>query len=159
MLNVIKSLFFWVIVITLVSCGGKNESNPQKNNDSKSIKFNLTANDKMQFNLKSISANEGDFIVINLENIGKMSIETMGHNFILLKQNVDVAKFATKAMSAKKTEYIPMDELDNIIVYSKLIGPGEKTLIEFEAPEKGVYTFLCSFPGHYISMQGKLVVN
>ena len=83
----------------------------------------------------------------------------MGHNFVLLKPNVDLAKFATKALSFKENEYIPEDEMDNIIIYSKLLGPGEEVNIEFTAPSKGVYKYICSFPGHYLSMQGNLIVR
>ena len=51
------------------------------------------------------------------------------------------------------------DETKNIIVHSKLLGPGEKTVIEFDAPAQGTYKFICSFPGHYITMQGNLIVR
>jgi azurin len=40
-----------------------------------------------------------------------------------------------------------------------LIGGGESTTIEFEAPEKGEYTFLCTFPGHFGLMNGKFIVE
>ena len=74
---------------------------------------------------------EGDLVKIKLVNIGRMSKEVMGHNFVLLKPNVDPAQFATKALSSKENEYIPEDEMDNIIVHSKLLGPGEEEIVEF----------------------------
>jgi azurin len=40
-----------------------------------------------------------------------------------------------------------------------MIGGGEQTTITFDAPEKGVYDFICSFPGHVALMQGKFIVE
>ena len=88
-----------------------------------------------------------------------MAKETMGHNFILLKADVALAAFATSAMSAKDSEFIPPDKVDQIIAYTKLIGGGEETSIEFTAPAAGTYKFLCSFPGHYVMMQGDFIVK
>jgi len=39
------------------------------------------------------------------------------------------------------------------------VGGGESDTIEFEAPPEGEYDYICSFPGHYQQMQGKLVVS
>jgi azurin len=144
-----------LVLVSFTACGGNGE----KAEEPKTVEFNLTGNDQMLFNLKSMVVKEGDEVIVNFENIGKMPKETMGHNFVLLKPNVDPSEFATKAMQAKDNEYIPEDELENIIVYSKLIGPGEKTVIEFTAPLKGTYKYICSFPGHYITMQGNLIVR
>jgi azurin len=32
-------------------------------------------------------------------------------------------------------------------------------MIEFIAPEKGTYDYICSFPGHFAMMKGKLIVE
>jgi azurin len=150
-----KLLVTLFMMVLLTACGGNGE----KVEEPKTVKFNLTGNDQMLFNLKSMVVKEGDEVVVNFENIGKMPKETMGHNFVLLKQNVDVADFAAKAVQAKDNEYIPEDETDKIIVHSKLLGPGEKTVVKFTAPAKGTYKFICSFPGHYMTMQGNLIVR
>ena len=148
--------FILTFLVMLTSCGGKNSSN---DNTSKVVEFNLTGDDQMQFNLKSMVVKQGETVKVNFENIGVMAKEVMGHNFVLLKQGIDIAGFAAKAAAAKENEYIPSDSMDDIIIYSKLLGPGEKTVVEFEAPTHGTYKFLCSFPGHYITMQGNLIVR
>lgn len=158
MLNRFKKYLFLLMTVLLVSCGGDSGSK-QNNEAPKTLEFNLTGSDQMKFNLKNIVAKEGDLIKINFQNIGKMPKEAMGHNFVLLKPGVDVAFFATRAMASKHDDYIPADELDKIIVHSKLLGPGETDVIEFTAPAKGTYKFICSFPGHYMSMQGNLIVR
>lgn len=150
------SLILAILLFTmLIGCSGDNN----KAEAPKTVEFNLTGNDQMLYNLKSMVVKEGEEVIVNFENIGKMPKETMGHNFVLLKQNVEATAFAAKAVQAKDNEYIPQDEVDNIIVYSKLLGGGEKTVVKFTAPQKGTYKYICSFPGHYITMQGNLIVR
>lgn len=146
-------------LIILTSCGGEKNNSELQIEQPETIEFVITANDKMKFNLDKMVVNEGDTVKIKLMNIGRMAKEVMGHNFVLLSPNIDPAQFATKALSARENEYIPQDELDNIIAYSKLLGPGEEVIVEFIAPQKGLYKYICSFPGHYISMQGNLIVR
>mgnify|MGYP005726919881 FL=1 len=81
----------------------------------------------------------------------------MGHNFVLLKDGVNVSEFAERAAAARDSEYIP--EGDEVLAYTKLIGGGESDTITFKAPMKGNYTFICSFPGHWGLMKGKLIVK
>jgi len=156
MFDKIYLLALLVFVSLFISCG---ESETEKSKEPQIVEVQLTANDQMKFNLKSIVAKEGDIVKIHFKNVGKMPKKTMGHNFVLLKPEVDIASFATKAISADYNDYIPEELKNDIIAHSHLLGPGESTIIEFKAPSKGVYKFICSFPGHYLSMQGNLIVR
>ncbi len=164
-------LFLAIFAITiLVSCGGKE----QKEEDSNKVKLKekketkktddnianvvITGDDLMKFNKTEITIKSGQKVKLTLRHIGKMDIKIMGHNFVLLKKNVDLVSFATKAVVATDNEYIPKDSQD-IIAHTKLIGGGQTTTIEFDAPEVGVYEFLCSFPGHYAMMRGSFIVE
>ena len=122
------------------------------------IKITLNSNDKMQYDLSEIDVNEGQTVVLTLNHTGTMPIASMGHNFVLLKQGTDLAKFEEKASKAQKDGYIPTDTSD-IIAHTKLIGGGESDTITFKAPEKGTYDYMCSFPGHYSVMKGKFNVK
>jgi azurin len=86
-----------------------------------------------------------------------VSKEFMGHNFVLLKKGVNINEYAKKAVLAKSNDYIPNS--DETIAYTKMLGGGESTTISFSAPEAGIYTYICSFPGHYMMMRGELIVN
>ena len=83
----------------------------------------------------------------------------MGHNLVILKPGTDIAAFVQKAAEAKATDYIPESEKGSIIAHTKVIGGGESDTIEFTIAEKGTYDFICSFPGHYAVMKGKLIVE
>ena len=155
----IKILLVSILVVSFIACGSNNQENEPQSEIPKIVEFNLTGNDQMQYNLKAMVVKAGDNVKINFENVGKMPAEQMSHNFVLLKSDVDIAAFAAKAVQAKANDYIPKDASQDIIVHSKLLGPGEKTVIEFKAPPKGMYKFICSFPGHYLTMQGNFVVR
>ncbi|MEO2062303.1 MAG: azurin [Christiangramia sp.] len=116
----------------------------------------INANDQMRFDKNEIRVKAGDRIKLTLHHTGKFAKNVMGHNFVLLTIGTDVAKFAQAAMSKKDTEYIPST---GVIAHTRLLGGGESTTIEFNAPPKGTYDFLCSFPGHYAMMKGKFVVE
>ncbi|MCW8850353.1 MAG: plastocyanin/azurin family copper-binding protein [Melioribacteraceae bacterium] len=159
MIKINKLVTFIISLVLIASCGGDVKKDSTQTTESKIAEFHLTANDQMKFNLKNMVVKEGDLVKIKFTNVGRMAKDVMGHNFVLLKSNVDPAQFATKALSFKENEYIPEDEIDNIIIHSKLLGPGEEVIVEFNAPSKGIYKYICSFPGHYISMQGSLIVR
>jgi azurin len=118
----------------------------------------LTGNDQMRFNANRIEVPAGQKIKIELKNIGVLPKEAMGHDLVVLRAGTDPMAFGAKAMTAKATDYIPPDALDQIVAHTKLLGPGESETIEFEVPGPGSYPFLCTFPGHVALMSGTLVV-
>lgn len=118
----------------------------------------LESTDQMTFSTNEIRVKAGEKVTLTLKHVGKMPVEVMGHNFVLLKQGTDLAAFAGKAMNAKATDYVPAGS-EEVIVHTKMIGGGESTTITFDAPEKGTYDFMCSFPGHYAIMKGKFIVE
>lgn len=122
------------------------------------IKITLNGNDKMQYDLSEIDVYEGQTVVLTLNHTGTMPMASMGHNFVLLKKGTDLEKFEAEAAKAQKDGYIPTDTSE-IIAHTKLIGGGESDTVTFQAPEKGTYDFLCSFPGHYSMMKGKFNVK
>ena len=126
--------------------------------DGEVAQLSLTGNDQMRFNKKELRVKEGQKVRLVLEHVGKLNVEVMGHNFVLLKKGTNIDNFAQRAAQAKDTDYIPTDP-NEVIVHTQMIGGGETTSIEFDAPAKGTYTFICSFPGHYMLMQGQFIVE
>lgn len=118
----------------------------------------LNSNDKMQFDKTDITVFEGQTVILRLNHTGSMPIEAMGHNFVLLTNDISVSDFGKQAVSAKANEYIPADK-QHVIAHTRLIGGGETDTIIFEAPKKGTYDFVCSFSGHYSIMKGKFNVK
>lgn len=167
----IKSSIFAVIcMLALSACGGNTKTEERTGTEvatqeetpvasTNGAALEIEANDQMQFNLSELKAVAGQEITLVLKNVGKMDKTVMGHNVIILKAGTDVAEYAKKAMVAKDTEYVPASESESVIAHTKLIGGGETDTIKFTIAEKGTYDFICSFPGHYALMKGKLIVE
>lgn len=155
-------------LLFIVSCGNdkkmeKNANVPRTTemeslSKQDTIRITLNSNDKMQFDKSEITVFEGQTVILTLNHTGTMPISAMGHNFVLLTKGTAISDFANQALKAKDNEYIPTDG-KNVIANTGLIGGGESVSVTFKAPEKGVYDFLCSFPGHYAIMKGKFNVN
>jgi azurin len=59
---------------------------------------------------------------------------------------------------AMAKHYVP--ESPDILFHTKLVQPGQVESIEFDAPaEPGDYPYLCTFPGHWLLMQGVMKVE
>lgn len=116
----------------------------------------LNSDDQMKFDKQEIRVKAGQTVRLTLNHTGKLPKNAMGHNFVLIAGGTDMASFAQIAIQASDNEYIPEKD---VLAHTKLIGGGESTTIEFEAPEKGNYDFICSFPGHYYLMKGKFIVE
>lgn len=119
----------------------------------------ITGNDQMKFDKDEIRVKAGQKVKLTLKHVGSMDKTVMGHNWTLLTKDADMAKVGQAAAEAADTDYIPAQYKDQIIVHTKMLGGGESDTIEFTAPEAGTYTFMCTFPGHYALMHGKLIVE
>lgn len=122
------------------------------------VEVSISGNDQMQFNKNEIRVKAGQTVKLTLNHVGEMSAQVMGHNWVLLKKGTDISEFGNAAASAKDNDYIPQGT-DKVIAHTKIIGGGETVTIEFQAPEKGTYDFICSFPGHFALMKGKFIVE
>ena len=168
-----KNLILFVFsILLIISCGGDKKKEKKEKfkyerikevsekipiNNPNDFKVILNSFDNMIYDKNKIEVNSGKNIVLTLNHKGKVSKEFMGHNFVLLKKGVNVDEYAKKAVLAKSNDYIPNS--DEAIAYTKMLGGGESTTINFLAPEAGIYTYICSFPGHYMMMRGELIVN
>ena len=172
--SIFKKIVLFLILISITSCGNNEKKKKEKfqykrtkTEQSKESQTNPSSSEKeitiiinsddfsMKFDKKEIIAYSGQKITVTLNHTGKLNKLVMGHNFVLLKNGVNTNEFGIKASSEKENEYI--SDRDQVIAHTKLIGGGESDTITFNAPEKGTYDFICSFPGHYMSMKGKLI--
>jgi len=118
----------------------------------------ITSNDGMRFDIRKINVSSGQKVRVTLTHTGKLDKRIMGHNVVFLTNGVKPSAFAVKAAAARDNDYIP-EGTTQVIAHTKMIGGGETAIIEFIAPEAGTYNYICSFPGHYAMMKGKLIVE
>ncbi|MBE2283688.1 MAG: hypothetical protein IAE77_09560 [Prosthecobacter sp.] len=87
--------------------------------------------------------------------------DDLPHNLVFCKPGTDTAAMALKQMEkpdvALKRNWLPDDP--RIWLHSKMLNPHEKEELSFTAPEKaGTYPYVCTFPGHALTMRGELKV-
>lgn len=167
----LKSLFAILFAVTLITaCGGGNEGSDEtpmnetteqtSEQTSGATELTIAGNDQMKFDKETLTVKAGATVKLTLKHSGNMPVETMGHNWVLLANGVDIATFATKAIEAGiDNNYVPTDAGSQVIAHTKVIGGGQETTIEFTAPAAGSYDFICTFPGHWSMMKGKLIVE
>jgi azurin len=148
-----KKLTLTILTLTLAACFSLNAADEKAD-----VTVNITGNDTMMYDKTTFEVKSGQKVKLVFKNIGKLPKQAMGHNVIILKKGVDVASYCTAAISAAP-EYFPKDKKDDVVAATKLLGPGETDTIIFTAPAPGVYDYVCTFPGHFALMKGKMTVK
>lgn len=88
---------------------------------------------------------------------------TLQHNVVILVQGDEqmAIKFSQEAWSMQnpiQNDYVPDSE--TVLYATSLLSPGEKESITFEAPEEpGDYPYVCTMPGHAMTMNGMMHVK
>ena len=121
--------------------------------------IDLTGNDQLKYDKTLFKVKAGQKITLNFKNVGTQPAAAMSHNVVILQQGTDVQKFGEAAVPAASTGHIPASMTDDVIAHTKLLGPGESDEITFTLPDAGVYDFICTFPGHFGTMHGKIVAE
>lgn len=152
-----------ILAFGLISCGSdkkETEKTPPteetSTENSNPNEISLKGTDDMKFDKTKFTVNAGQEVTLHFKNEGVLPLETMGHNVVVLEKNADVAQFANASAKSKETNYISELYITDIIAQTKLLGPGESETIKFTLKEKGDYTFICTFPGHWIAMKGTI---
>ena len=169
------NLYIFAVVFLLISCGptagDKNNSGESATTEVKEttvpgidkLEFTdsvlLKANENMRFDKELFRVRAGKKISLILKNTSAKSPTSMAHNVVILKNGVDIADFADVVHDAKAEQYVPSSLDSLIIAHTKLVGGGDSDQVDFIIPKPGVYDFMCSFPGHWGTMQGKIVAQ
>jgi azurin len=99
---------------------------------------------EIAFEPKALSVPANSRVKLTFEN--KSSAEGMLHNFVLVELGSG-AEIATAGMKAgKENNFIPDDK--RIFANTTMSQMGETLTIEFDAPAKGSYHYICTYPGH-----------
>lgn len=88
--------------------------------------------------------------------------DIMPHNLVIgsaPKARVELGLMSDEMQNDKDAlakGYLPESEM--VLFASKMIQPGQQSIVDFVMPEPGVYPFVCTFPGHWSKMYGALKV-
>jgi azurin len=123
----------------------------------KVCKLEIAGNDAMQYDKKELDvAGDCTQVELTLTHTGKLPAAAMGHNWVLVK-TADVTTVANAGMSAGLANNYLTPGDTHVIASTKVIGGGQSTSVTFptsKLSKGGDYTFMCTFPGHYVIMKG-----
>ena len=109
---------------------------------------------QMKYETTEFQVKAGQKVTLIMNNTA--SSPAMKHNVVILTDKDAVQEIGTAAITAKN--HLP----DHPAIYAAtpLADAGKTTSVTFTAPkEKGSYLYICTFPGHYMMMQGTMIVK
>ncbi len=137
---------------------GKTVNNAWKQPKPNARKIVMRAGTNLSFSPSILTAKAGEILALEFENP-----DAVPHNWVLLPQG-SLEPFGDKVNrqisdpDSYLRHYIP--EGSQVICYTDVVSPGEKFTVYFEAPKiAGRYPFVCSFPGHWMIMNGNLNIT
>lgn len=121
----------------------------------------IESDDRMRFDVSEFTVKPGQTVTLTLRHTGRMPVNVMGHDVVILKAGTDLAAFIREANRSAQSDHIPEALLPQVIAHTKMIGGGQSDTITFTAPaQTGDYDFICTFPAHAnVGMQGKMLVR
>ncbi len=116
-----------------------------------------TVPERMIYDNDIIAVQAGRPVQFALSNADKMP-----HNFAIvlpgtMEQVGELAEATGRDKDAEARDFIP--ESNNILAAGRLLQPGESDSVFFAVPtEPGVYSYVCTYPGHWRRMYGAMYV-
>ena len=137
---------------------GKRIPNPWGEKRPVTTKLELSAGKNLTFSTRTLRAKAGEAVKLTFSNP-----DVVPHNWVLIKPGSlskvgDLANKLVADPEAVLRHYVP--KLPDVLAYTDIVSPQDQFSIFFQAPrEKGRYPFLCTFPGHWMVMNGELLVE
>ncbi len=152
-----KTIAAHPILADMAALSAKKEPNPWKTALAGSRPVEIQAGGNLTYNVRSFSVRAGEPIRLTFRNP-----DVVPHNWALIQPGTlpEVGEMVNKLIAepdAALRNYIP--RTDKVLFYTDIVDPGASFTISFHAPdEPGRYPYLCTFPGHWMVMNGEMIV-
>ena len=110
--------------------------------------------DKLEFDTDSFEVAAGDQVFLVYDNVSTIN----QHNWVLVKAGTKDDVATRGAVAGPANDWVQPEDPD-VFAQTKLLNPGEVGDVSFAAPPPGTYQFVCTFPGHNLTMFGDFVVT
>ncbi|MBX2874637.1 MAG: ThuA domain-containing protein [Saprospiraceae bacterium] len=116
-----------------------------------------TVPEEMKYDIEEIRLKPGETVAFIFENV-----DAMQHNLLIGEigslATIGVAADHLVQQNGASSDYIP--PIPQVLAATPLVNPGESYRLVFKVPEQaGVYPYVCTFPGHWRMMNGKIIVG
>ena len=112
-----------------------------------------TVGARMVFDQATMTAPTGP---LRLSYTSQSTEPAMLHNLLIVRAGAEDAVGIAGIDAGPDKGYAP--DHDAVLAASQLLAPGESAEI-FVTLKPGVYTYICTFPGHYLTEKGVLTVT
>jgi putative heme-binding domain-containing protein len=136
----------------------RKKVNPWRKRLQDATDLDIEAGQNLSFNKRELRVKAGASVALKFKNP-----DGVPHNWALVKPGTlqKVGELANRLIGdpeAAINNYIPNS--DDVICYTDIVEGQDETIIYFKAPSvEGRYPYLCTFPGHWMVMNGELVVE
>ncbi len=118
----------------------------------------LAAGPNLTYTETRLHVRPGETVALTFDNP-----DVVPHNWVLLRPGAlePVGQLANRLVadpSGFLNHYVP--ESDDVLFHTDIVEPGKQATIYFRAPAApGRYPYLCTFPGHWMVMNGEMIVE
>ncbi|HUE13885.1 MAG TPA: DUF6797 domain-containing protein, partial [Planctomycetaceae bacterium] len=136
----------------------KKTPNPWRKPLREARAISMVAGKNLTFATPSFTVKAGEPIRLTFTNP-----DVVPHNWVLIKPGAlerfgDLTNKIVADPEAVVRHYVPRS--DDVLAYTDIVAPQESFTIWFRAPTtKGRCPFLCTFPGHWMVMNGQMVIE
>ena len=154
----LKSPLFPLLTILFLCLSSFAEDKPPAGFEKVDVTIKMGAmHSDIRFDKEVLEVKAGQKVKIIFDNQSEMP-----HNVVILKRGTSTKSIGDKAMmmgpAGLEKHYIP--ESDKILAHTPIVMPGKSGALYFKAPDrKMVLPYLCTIPGHYLKMVGKLYIG
>lgn len=131
---------------------------PEVTFDGPAFEITMTpVGNEMQYEQTEFTVAPGQTVHIMFRNTADNP--AMSHNVVVLRSTAAINAVGQAAMGASDSDYIPAARQSDIIAHTQMSAPGATVEVTFTAPSAAAdYPYICTFPGHYMTMQGTMHV-
>jgi len=109
--------------------------------------------DALEFDTTNYTVASGDEITLAFDNSSTVN----QHNWVLVEPGTKDAVSAAATAAGAANDWVPPGD-PRVIANTKLLDAGASGEVTFAAPAPGIYQFVCTFPGHNVTMFGDFTV-
>ncbi|MGV3609251.1 MAG: TIM barrel protein [Planctomycetaceae bacterium] len=137
---------------------GKRQINPWQGAKPFAGTLEIAAGKNLTYSTRVLRAKAGTTVKLTFQNP-----DVVPHNWVLLKPGTlqTVGEQANKLVADPEAfirHYVPKS--DNVLAFTDIVPPLQEFVIYLPVPkEPGRYPYLCTFPGHWMVMNGELIVE
>ena len=136
----------------------KTTPNPWGKRISGTKSITIKTGSNLSYQTKTVRVKAGQAIEFTL-----MNPDVVPHNWVLVQPGAlrtvgEKSNYLIADPDGIAKQYVP--KTPEVIAYTNIVFPGDEFTIYFRAPKKpGRYPFLCTFPGHWLVMNGEMIVE